>query len=117
MTDLDNNGVAEVAAVSDAVPEPLAMDQALIQLDLELPEAEALHQWLLKATSEGVSALDDPLVSATLKKLSHSLDYIHTVSTVRDELEQSGFDTQGMSDEQVADLTRRIREANNLRVH
>lgn len=108
MTDMDSNGMGEVATV----PESEAGEQALIQLDLELGEADALHQWLLKATSEGVAALDDPLVSAALKKLSHALDYIHTVATVRDELEQAGFDTQGMSDEQVADLTRRIREVN-----
>ncbi len=102
----ESNGMAEVATV------PEAAEQALIQLDLELPEADALHAWLLKATSEGVAALDDPLVSAALKKLSRSLDYLHTVVTVREELEQSGFDTQGMSDDDVADLTRRIREAN-----
>ena len=108
MTDSDTNGTAEVATV----PEPEAAERALIQLDLELAEADALHQWLLKASSEGVSALDDPHVSGALKKLSHSLDFIHTVATVREELEQTGLDTQGMSDEQVADLTRRIREAN-----
>lgn len=109
MTESDSNGTAEVATV----PESEAVDaQTLIQLDLELDEADALHQWLLKATSDGAAALDDPLVSCALKKLSRSLDYIHTVATVRDELEQSGFDTQGMSDENVADLARRIREAN-----
>jgi hypothetical protein len=103
----ESNGMAEVATVPEA-----EAAEALIQLDLELDEADALHGWLLKATSEGVAALDDPLVSAALKKLSRSLDYVHTVATVREELEQSGFDTQGMSDDEVADLTRRIREAN-----
>ena len=102
----ETNGTTDVVTVPNEAAGPP------IQLDLELNVADALHQWLLKATSEGVAALDDPLVSEALKKLSRSLDYIHTVATVRDELEQAGFDTQGMSDDEVADLTRRIREAN-----
>ena len=109
MTDSESNGTADVATV----PESEAVEvQELIRLELELDEADALHGWLLKASCDGAAALDDPHVSSALKKLSRSLDYIHTVASVREELEQSGLDTQGMSDEQVADLTRRIREAN-----
>src|SRR5262245_23629523 len=100
MDDIDSNGV-EVVTVPEAnvVEEPTA-----IHLELEVDEADALHQWLLKATCEGSTALDLPQVGSALKKLSHSLDYIHTVATVREELEQAGFDTRSMSDEQVADL-------------
>ena len=66
---------------------------------------------------EGATALDDPLVSGTLQKLSHELEFVNTVSAVRTELEGAGFDTTGMGDDQVADLARRIREANGARPH
>jgi len=109
MTDSNDNGVAEL----EAVPESAAADGDLsIKLDLSVEEADALRQWLLKSTVDGASALDDPLVSGSLKELSHSLDFIHTVVTVREELQTAGFDTEGLSDDQVADLARRIREAN-----
>jgi hypothetical protein len=109
MTDSSENGVAEL----DAVPEPVeGPADVSIKLELSVEEADALRQWLLKSTVEGASALDEPLVSASLKELSHSLDFIHTVVTVREELQAAGFDTDGLSDEQVADLARRIREVN-----
>ena len=114
MTDSDNTNPAPELV---AVPEPTPEAPASIHLDLRVEEADALHQWLLKSTNEGATALDVPLVAATLSKLSHSLDFIHTVTNVREELEQAGFDTRGMSDDQVADLTRRIREANQPRPH
>jgi hypothetical protein len=44
-------------------------------------------------------------------KLGAKLDFIQGVQQVRDELEQSGFATESMSDEQVADLGRRIAES------
>lgn len=111
MTDSNDNGVTELTAV----PEPVEAPQASIHLDMTVAEADALHGWLLKSTSEGVAALEDPLVSASLKQLSHQLDYIHTVATVRDELESAGFDTQSIPDDQVAELARRIREAKHSR--
>ena len=88
-----------------------------IQLELQPDEANALQQWLLKSMHEGATALDEPLVSGTLQKLSHELEFVNTVSAVRSELEGAGFDTAGMGDDQVADLARRIREANGPRVH
>jgi hypothetical protein len=44
-------------------------------------------------------------------KLGAKLDYIQGVQTVRDELEQAGFATDQLSDEQVGDLGRRIAES------
>ncbi|MDQ4041674.1 MAG: hypothetical protein M3141_07980, partial [Actinomycetota bacterium] len=83
MTDSESYGSANVATV----PESEAVEvQELIRFELELDEADALHGWLLKANSDGAAALDDPLVSSTLKKLSRSLEYVHTVATVREEL-------------------------------
>ena len=44
-------------------------------------------------------------------KLGAQLDFIEGVSRVREELEQAGFATDNLSDEQVADLGRRIAES------
>jgi hypothetical protein len=44
-------------------------------------------------------------------KLGAKLDYIQGVQRVRDELGQAGFATEGMSDDEVAVLGRRIAES------
>ena len=82
-----------------------------IVLDLSLAEARALKGWLLKPAGDGSSALEDETLKPTLVKLGSALDYIDGVTTVRHELEQAGFPTEGMSDEQVAALGRKISEA------
>lgn len=110
--DTDPTPVADAPLVEPQLATPRS-----IQLDLEVDEANALHQWLLTSMHDGATALDDPLVSGTLQKLSHSLEFVNTVSAVREELEGAGFHTADKSDEQVADLARRIREANSARVH
>ena len=109
MSDTHDNGVVEMDQLAETDP---AGAHVAIKLALSVEEADALRQWLLKSTVDGATALDEPLVSASLKELSHSLDFIHTVVTVRDELAAAGFATDGLSDEQVADLAKRIREAN-----
>lgn len=115
MTEHVDNGATEMveapaAAAPDQSKEP-------IRLELEVDEANALHQWLLKSMLDGATALDDPLVSGTLQKLSHSLEFVNTVKAVRGELEGVGLDTADMGDDQVAELARRIREANPARAH
>jgi hypothetical protein len=47
-------------------------------------------------------------VNVTLKKLGGALDRLEAVASVRRELEDAGFPTQGLDDEQVAELGRRI---------
>lgn len=79
-----------------------------IELDLSLDEANALRAWLLKPAADGSTALDDSLVNASLKKLSGAIDRIEAVADIRRELEDAGFDTTGMDDDQVADLGRKI---------
>src|SRR5436309_15364950 len=80
-------------------------------LELELGEAEALRAWLLKATADGVTSLDDPLVNTALTKLARAVDAIHATVNVRRELEQVGLDVTHMSDEQVPELGRRVSDA------
>jgi hypothetical protein len=97
-------------------PPPTATDgqvdtQARITLDLSVREADALRNWLLKSTADGATALDDNLVNSTLTELGRALEYVKSVSAVRKELRQAGFETEGLSDGEIAELGRRIREA------
>jgi len=80
-------------------------------LELELQEAEALRAWLLRATADGVTSLDDPLVNGVLAKLGRAVDAVHATVNVRRELEEAGLSVEHLSDEQVRELGRRISEA------
>jgi hypothetical protein len=86
----------------------VALGEATVTVELTLHEAAALRQWLLKPASDGTTALDDSLTGSALKKLSSALDRMEAVANVRVELEDVGFDPSGLSDEQVAELGRRI---------
>lgn len=83
----------------------------VLALELEMPEAEALRAWLLKATAEGVTSLDDPLVNSALAKLGRAVDGVHATVNVRRELEHAGLDVAHLSDDQVRELGRRVSEA------
>lgn len=92
-------------AWDEPTPEPS------IGLDLELPEAEALRAWLLKATAEGATSLDDPLVSRVLSKLGVEVDGARSAVNVRRELVDAGFSVAHLSDDQLRELGSRIAEA------
>jgi hypothetical protein len=83
----------------------------MLALELELREAEALRAWLLKATAEGVTSLDDPLVNSALAKLARAVDTVHATVNVRRELEQAGLEVAHLSDDQVRELGRRVSDA------
>lgn len=85
--------------------------RSTLVLELELPEAEALRAWLLKATAEGVTSLDDPLVNGALAKLGRAVDSVHATVNVRHELEQAGLEVTHLTDEQVRELGRRVSDA------
>jgi hypothetical protein len=82
-----------------------------VTLDLGLDEAEALRTWLLKATADGTSSLDDPLVNGALATLARAVDAVHATVNVRRELRQAGLDVAHLSDEQVRELGRRVADA------
>ena len=86
-------------------------DSDLLSLELEMTEAEALRAWLLKATADGVTSLDDPLVGSALAKLGRAVDSVHATVNVRRELEQAGLDVAHLTDDQVRELGRRVSEA------
>jgi hypothetical protein len=101
-------------STTDHLPHPeldeLDRDTRLT-LALNLDEAEALRAWLLRASAEGTNSLDEPLVSGCLTKLARALDALHAIANVRRELEQAGLDIAHLSDEQVAELGRRVSDA------
>jgi hypothetical protein len=91
----------------------LAVAEHPIELELSLDEANALRAWLLKPAADGSTALDDSLVNAALKKLAGGIDKIEAVGEIRRELEEAGFDTAGMDDDQLAELGRKIGHASS----
>jgi hypothetical protein len=92
-------------AWDEPTPEPS------IGLELDLPEAEALRTWLLKASAEGATSLDDPLVSRVLAKLGVEVDGARSAVNVRRELVDAGFSVAHLSDEQLRELGGRIADA------
>lgn len=91
-----SNGVHEVDAESS------------IKLELTLAEAESVKSWLLKPSADGSAAIDDEHAKSVMVKLGSQLDYIQGVARVREELELAGFPTDQLSDDQVAELGRKI---------
>ncbi len=85
--------------------------ETTLSLELTLPEAEALKSWLLKPAADGSSAIDDPQAKSAMVKLGSQLDYVSGVTRVREELETAGFDAAALSDDQVAELGRRIADS------
>jgi hypothetical protein len=94
--------------VTNGLPEGL---DNTVTLELSLAEAEAVKSWLLKPAADGSAAIDDENAKSVMVKLGAKLDFIEGVARVREELEQSGFATDNLSDEQVAELGRRIAES------
>jgi hypothetical protein len=82
-----------------------------VLLELTLAEAEAVKSWLLKPAADGSAAIDDENAKSVMVKLGSKLDYVSGVAQVRQQLEQAGFDTEILDDEQVAELGRRIAES------
>jgi len=82
-----------------------------VTLELTMAEAEAVKTWLLKPSADGSAAIDDEQAKSVMVKLGGKLDFIEGVARVREELEQAGFSTEQLSDEQVAELGRRIAES------
>jgi len=106
-TDLTTDQAIEQTSegIGDADHEPT------LTLDLVLSEAEALRTWLLKPAQDGMTSLDDPLVSRALTKLGTAIDTVLATVNVRRELQQAGLAVDHLSDEQVCDLGRRVAQA------
>jgi ketosteroid isomerase-like protein len=97
-----NGHIAAVPAPGQANP---------ITLTFSFEEAEALNGWMLKPSQDGGIAADDPAVLPGLMKIRHAVEHAQAIAAVRHELEQAGIPTQHLSDQQVAQLGRRISQA------
>jgi ketosteroid isomerase-like protein len=82
-----------------------------ITLTFTIEEAAALNRWMLKPSQEGGLAADDNAVRPGLMKIRTAVEHAQAISAVRHELEQAGVPTQHLSDQQVAQLGRRISQA------
>lgn len=82
-----------------------------ITLTFTFEEADALNRWLLKPSQDGALAGDDAAVRPGLMKIRTAVEQAQAISAVRHELEQAGVPTQHLSDQQVAQLGRRISQA------
>ena len=63
---------------------------------------------MLAAANQGGSPAANPVAKAALAMLSSGLEDAETSASVRDELEQLGFQTDHLTDAEVAALGRRI---------
>jgi ketosteroid isomerase-like protein len=84
---------------------------AQITLTFSFEEAEALNRWMLKPAQDGGLAADDQSVRPGLMKIRTAVEHAQAIAAVRHELEQAGVPTQHLSDQQVAQLGRRISQA------
>jgi ketosteroid isomerase-like protein len=82
-----------------------------ITLTFTFEEAEALNRWMLKPAQDGGLAADDGAVRPGLMKIRTAVEHSQAIAAVRHELEQAGVPTQHLSDQQVAQLGRRISQA------
>lgn len=108
---------AELANVDPAAPgdgrsQPThAASGNQITLTFTFEEAEALNRWMLKPAQDGGLAADDSGVRPGLMKIRTAVEHSQAIAAVRHELEQAGVPTQHLSDQQVAQLGRRISQA------
>ncbi len=105
-TESTNGQPEAVEEVLEAQPE--ATEEHLLTMELTVAEAQAVKAFLLKPAGDGSQALDDPDCKSAMLKLGNALDYVEGVSVVRRALEEAGFVTEGLSDDQLADLGARI---------
>lgn len=110
MSTVEQNTTADPAAPA-AGPWDETVKAPAIGLELELNEAEALRAWLLKASAEGATSLEDPLVSRVLAKLGVEVDGVRSAVNVRRELVEAGFSVNHLSDDQLRELGTRIADA------
>lgn len=90
---------------------PVTGTGSQITLTFSFEEAEALNRWMLKPAQDGSLAADDAGVRGGLMKIRTAVEHAQAIAAVRHELEQAGIPTQHLSDQQVAQLGRRISQA------
>jgi ketosteroid isomerase-like protein len=99
------------APPAPAAPPAAASGASTITLTFTFAEAEALNRWLLRPSQDGGLAADDTAVRPGLMKIRTAVEQAQAIADVRRELEQAGIPTQHLTDQQVAQLGRRISQA------
>jgi ketosteroid isomerase-like protein len=103
---------SDSAAAGDGLPHAAPAGSGnQITLVFSFEEAEALNRWMLKPAQDGGLAADDAGVRPGLMKIRTAVEHAQAIAAVRHELEQAGVPTQHLSDQQVAQLGRRISQA------
>jgi ketosteroid isomerase-like protein len=102
---------ADVPALNGVPAPPSATGASQITLSFTFEEAEAINRWMLKPAQDGGLAADDAAVRPGLMKIRSAVEHTQAIMAVRHELEQAGVPTQHLSDQQVAQLGRRISQA------
>jgi hypothetical protein len=99
--------------VADAPAAPAPAENSLA-FELTLEQTRALvdlaQKGLLAAAQQGDANGGDPAARAALAILSGAAEEAETISSVRAELEDAGFQTGHLDDIEVAALARRIAE-------
>jgi ketosteroid isomerase-like protein len=117
--EMENSAPTTPAEVANAVapapeaapPRPPATGGGQITLTFTFAEAEAINRWMLKPSQDGALAADDSAVQPGVMKIRSAVEHMQAILAVRHELEQAGVPTQHLSDQQVAQLGRRISQA------
>jgi ketosteroid isomerase-like protein len=102
---------ADMPAPNGVSAPPSATGASQITLTFTFDEAEAINRWMLKPAQDGGLAADDAAVHPGLMKIRSAVEHTQAIMAVRHELEQAGVPTQHLSDQQVAQLGRRISQA------
>lgn len=94
-------------------------DEASLTFVFSLEETRVLvdlaQRGMIAAASQGGAPGNPPLAKAALHRLSSALDDAEASASVREQLEQMGFQTDHLTDSEVADLGRRIAEIPQVR--
>ncbi len=108
LSTVDQTTTEQAPSAASAASWTLGTSEPAIDLELALPEAEALRAWLLKPAADGATSLEDPLVSRVLSRLGLEVDGARSAINVRRELVQAGVSVDHLSDEQIRELGSRI---------
>src|SRR4051794_36702635 len=88
--------------------------EATLTFEFTLEQTRVLvdlaQQGIIVSANQGGAPGGNPVAKAALAMLSSALDDAETSAGVRDQLEQMGFQTEHLSDADVAALGRRIAE-------
>lgn len=97
-----------------AVATPPTSDEPTLEFELTVEETRVLvdlaQHGMIAAAQQGGAPGGNPVAKAALSILSSKLEDAETSAGVREQLEQMGFQTDHLTDSEVAALGRRIAE-------